>query len=80
METMTLLILLAYANGSPELKESLRSFLAFYRENRDVLTSMMNGAPMSQTEPSKQQESRPSGKVGESADTRSVLEQYLNRL
>ncbi len=73
---MLLLVLLAYASGNPEMKETLRSFLSFYRENRDVFTMLTkNDPPMPEEAPSEAQKDRPHEGVG---DLR-IFEEYLKK-
>ncbi len=84
METLLLAFLLSEVNGNPALKEKLRSFLDFYRENRDMIALLMqNKDTMSKSETKKseniaEQEKnfRPQSEVGNN----DVLEQYLKNL
>lgn len=83
MEFILLFVLFA-AKSDPALSEKLRSFLAFYRENRDLFAMMTaSGLPMSEKEPAKEpeetpvkEERRPTG----GADAEKILEEYLRRL
>ena len=80
MEPMYLFLIFALASSDPETRERLRAFLAFYRENRDLLAAFMqNGAPMPANDPPKpgrHEESRPHDEVGKNG----ILEEYLSRL
>ncbi len=73
-----LLFFLFAANNNPQLHEQLRSFLAFYRENRDLFALLtQNKAPMPVTEVHETpQETRPQSSVG----SEKVLEEFLSRL
>lgn len=82
METLILLFLLATANSSPEMKQSLSSALAFYRENRELFSMLANGAQNPSAEqkaPAEeartQQNSRPP--AGEAGSQINILEEYL---
>lgn len=80
MENLLVLVLL-FSMQDPAFREKLSSFLSFYRENRDVLTSIAkNVAPMSADTPSKPDgaatENRPREEVGDLK----VLEEYLRRI
>ena len=87
MDTVLLLFLLAMLSANPQLKESLTSFLGFYRENRDLITSLVKeSAPASAPAPSapsasappappEKKESRPQ-EVGKY----DVLEKYLGKM
>lgn len=71
-----LVVLLLFLLRDPAFKEQLSSFLAFYRENRDLIASLTkNEAPMSEVGPQKQ-ENRPADGVG----SLSVLEEALRRV
>ena len=80
METVLFLLLFYFTNSNPKMKETLHSFLSFYRENRDLLTTFMqNAAPMPENNSSdspKKEKNRPHEEVGRHA----VLEEYLSRL
>lgn len=74
---MLLLVLLAYASGDPAMKENLRSFLSFYRENREVFAMLtQKDAPMSETPPQEAQKNRPS----EAKSDLKIFEEYLGKL
>lgn len=77
MENFIVLLLL-FAMSDPTFKERLTAFLAFYKENRELLAALTeNKAPMSATPPEKsEKESRPKSEVGDLT----VLEEYLRRL
>lgn len=79
MEILLLFVLFS-ASSDPNLSEKLRSFLAFYRENRDFIALLAKSdAPMSETEGEKcaeKEERRPVKEVG----AEKILEEYLNRL
>ncbi len=72
-----LLFLLFTASNDPKFGENFRSFLAFYRENRDFLTAFAkNEGTMSEQCPSEecgQEKNRP--REGDGAG--SVFEQFL---
>lgn len=82
MEMLMLLFLLSTLDKNADLAGKLRSTLAFYRENKDLI-NMLRGA-MEQTQPSsspsgehaEKKESRPSE---ERADSAKILEEYLKR-
>ncbi len=80
MESYLLLFVLFFISEDPTLKERLSSFLAFYRENRDLIAAFtQNGGTMPESKPSEQaekEESRPQKEVG----PRTILEEYLARL
>lgn len=71
---ITVLILLLMINGNEEASASLRRFLSFYRENRELLTALTSDRPVRE-ESEAHEKSRPE-QVGDPA----VLEAYLNRL
>ena len=84
MELMLLLYLLSVVDADPALKNSLKSFLSFYKENRELIASLTSsGAPASafsgstQEKPHDvpQEQSRPREEVG----VKNVLEEYLRR-
>lgn len=88
MENLLLLFALYAMENDPKMRETLRSFLAFYRDNRDLIAAFTkNEAPMSETttfetpsaatsaEPA-QEKSRPPEEAGNSA----LIEQLLGRL
>ena len=87
---IALLIALFAANNDPSLAEKLRSFLAFYRENRELIASLsaLNSpvassstekkAPMSEEPPLKEAEKERRTPSGNGAEK--ILEAYLNRL
>ena len=83
MEILVLLLLLTSLDKDSDLTGKLRSALAFYRENRELITMFagsMNASqpasPASATESAeKTKESRPSEKV----DSLKILEEYLSR-
>ena len=86
MELIILLFLLSSMNKDARLQDTLRSFLGFYKENRELITMLMSSQGQNvaspthaQAEPeqttSKQTESRPSEKVGQM----NLLEEYLKR-
>lgn len=84
METVILLFLLAMSDKNANLKETLESFLKFYRENRELIAMLSGGlsaggAPQSgQTPPpaGEREKNPPSeGKTG-SLD---IIEEYLRR-
>lgn len=58
-------------NGNEEMKTSLRSFLSFYRENRDLVAALAGSPPS----PPQKKESRPQSETG----TNGILEEYLRR-
>ncbi len=75
METMLLLLILFTVNADPAMREKLRDFLSFYRENRDLIVAFtQNGAPVSETEPPKVQKEDPP-EQGASPDR--MLENFL---
>lgn len=74
MEPLLLFVLFA-ALSDEKTKSSLLSFLSFYRENRELFSSVMNGAPKdgpAASEPEK--EESPQG-----ADSLKIIEEYLKR-
>ena len=82
MEILVLLLLLTSLDKDSDITGKLRSALAFYRENRELIT-MLTGAvnaaqPAAATgkeSADKTTESRPSEKV----DSLKILEEYLSR-
>lgn len=78
-----LLLVLLMMNADESSKESLQSLLRFYRDNKDLLVSLLNaqrdGAAPDPVEtnaaPSAQKEDRPREEVGQT----SVIEEYLKR-
>ena len=86
---LILLFVLVSLDKNSSLQDSLRTFLGFYKENRELITALMGGAgapaaaPASSpqtTKPStmpevKEEKSRPATEV----DSLSILEQYLKR-
>lgn len=77
MEIILLLALFA-ANSDPKISKQLKSFLAFYRENRDLISLMTkNGAPMPATGKSAEKEER---RTENTPGAEKILEEYLSRL
>ena len=86
METVILLVLLASIDKNGALKDSLRSFLTFYKENRDLIASLAGSGPVppppekeagggrsEETPPEKKDRPQTgSGKID-------ILEEYLRR-
>lgn len=68
------LLLLAMLNGNEEMKASLRSFLSFYRENRELVAALA-GVSLGGSVPEEQKKDRPHEETGE----KSILEEYLRR-
>lgn len=64
MESVLFVLLLFAVDRNPALKESVRDFLRFYRENRDLFGALSRP----------QEKSRPEEGVGD------VLEAYLKRM
>lgn len=81
---MLLLFVLFYAGSNPEGIRSLREFLAFYRENRDLISSFINNAaPMPESPPPKTEEPQAEAKKEsrpEEAGKNGMIEEYLKRL
>lgn len=87
MDIAVLLLLLWMTGGNEEMKSSLRSFLSFYRENRDLVSLFANSSAEKKGDErderdekdvpcsSEQQKSRPRGEVG-AVD---ILQRYLMR-
>ena len=90
METLVLLFLLVALEKDPSLKDALKGFLGFYKENRELISTVLGAAspeasPETAAEASKtaeapahtagKQESRPQTKVG----SLNILEEYLKR-
>ena len=82
METMLLLLVLIALDKDPALKDALRGFLGFYKENRELISTVLKqgaaeaaatAAPQ-QPPAAEKQESRP-----ERTDSLRVLEEYLKR-
>ncbi len=78
MEQFLVLFLIFTLNEDPALRERLKNFLSFYRENRELLAVMTkNEAPMSEGAPSetKNSSAAPFGENGAK-----ILEDLLSRL
>ncbi|MGN1078377.1 MAG: hypothetical protein ACI4ST_07655, partial [Candidatus Gallimonas sp.] len=45
MDTMILLLVLFLSDKNASLKDTVQSFLRFYRENRDLITMIANQPP-----------------------------------
>lgn len=71
METLILLLVLALSEKNAELKETVRSVLSFYRENRELLVSLAGAqsSPTAQSSP----ESPPA------QDGLKLIEEFLKR-
>lgn len=86
MEMLALLLILTSLEKNSDLPQKLRSALAFYRENKELITmfaNAANGAPSAGGAPNpappqsgEKKESRPSG---ERVDSLKILEDYLSR-
>ena len=82
METLLLLFLLVALDKDPALKDTLRGFLGFYKENRELISTVLkqNGAQATaepaapQQPPEAKKESRP-----EQDGSLRILEEYLKR-
>ncbi len=80
METMLLLVLLMM-NADEQTQETLKSFLRFYRENRELIQTFAQGdmkaapAHFDDRPAEEQRESRPRSEAGNAA----ILEEYLKR-
>ena len=80
-----LLLVLLMMNSDENSKETLQSLLRFYRENKDVIASLLNAQKsgemrenpedITQNPPEEAEKSRPHEEVG---DTR-IIEEYLKR-
>ena len=89
METLILLFLLVALEKDPALKDAFRNFLGFYKENRELISAVLQqndasgavahtaaAAPeAAEVSSATQKESRPRTKVG----SLSILEEYLKR-
>ena len=81
MEPLLLLFVLSTLDKNNDLKQTLQSFLRFYRENRE-LVAMLAGKdggskPAQPSEPcAEKKESRPPVREN---DSMKILEEYLNR-
>ncbi len=81
METVILLFLLMMSDERS--KETLKNFLNFYRENKDLIATVANVRPSENAEKtadiaqnaSEEKENRPREEVGSNA----ILEEYLRR-
>lgn len=78
---MLLIFALFYAGSNPETMRSLREFLSFYRENRELIAMFLqNNDPTSSnatsSPPKEDEKNRPREEVGK----HDVLGQYLSRL
>ena len=81
MDTMLLLVLLAYASGNPEAKDALRSFLSFYRENREVFAMLtQNEVPMPENTSTESSDSKEKNRPHTEAGNLKIIEDYLNKL
>ncbi len=82
MDTTVLLLLLIMLLGGEDANRNLRSFLSFYRENRDIVAALAGNPSAREKEPAKespspsaQKENRPKDRVG----SVNILEEYLKR-
>ena len=86
MESVILLLLLALSDKNNNMKESLNQFLAFYKENRELIQMLAGtlSSPSAAGTPSDipqtkggdgHEESRPREEVG----NLNILEEYLRR-
>ena len=79
MDTLILLFLLVALEKDPALKDALKGFLGFYKENRELISTVLKQpapAPEPEHAPAAaQKESRPQTKV----DSLNILEEYLKR-
>lgn len=79
METLLLLFVLSTLDKNTDLKQTLESFLRFYRENRDLVAMLaggLGGAPAKTERSEPQKESRPPEREN---DSMKILEEYLKR-
>lgn len=86
MDTMILLLVLFLSDKNASLKDTVQSFLRFYRENRDLITMIANQPPAEykkaeksedapQTERPEKTENRPQETVGSVR----ILEEFLKK-
>lgn len=76
MDILIVLLILALSDSNPELKRRLRETLAFYRENRELLTALAGAsAATADTEDCKQKNSPET-----EGEKLRVLEDFLKRL
>lgn len=75
METVILLLLLLLSDKKEDMKESLNRFLAFYKENRELIQMLAGTIARPDAEKEKHEESRPREEVG----NLNILEEYLRR-
>lgn len=91
METVILLLLLASLDKNPSLQNSLRNFLGFYKENRELLTMLARtaqgeGAPQP-VQPAAEQPAPKQNEAGtakeksrqETVGSLDLLDEYLKR-
>ncbi len=91
METLILLFLLISLDKDPALKDSLRNFLGFYRENRELISAVLKTSPEGLAAepggaPSMQSAKQPSAPPAAEKKSRPeqdgslrILEEYLKR-
>ena len=85
METLLLLFLLIALDKDPALKDALRNFLGFYRENRELISAVLkqNGSQATAAEKPAAPQQPPAAEKQESrterTDSLRVLEEYLKR-
>ena len=76
MEMFMILFILALSDKNPELKETLKSVLAFYRENRELLTLIANGTPAAASSAAPSEQKDPPAAEGERIK---ILEEFLKQ-
>lgn len=78
METVIVLLILALSEKNAELKETLKSVLEFYRQNRDLLTALAGVSKRDAPEPTEKKEAQKNSPAGEGESLR-LIEEFLKR-
>ena len=79
MEMLILLFLLYLSQKETPVKESMDSFLKFYRENRELISMLTSVLPKEEGNRDEKQEERAQKKSARTEPSLSALEAFLNR-
>ena len=83
---LILLFVLLSLDKNSSMQDSLKTFLGFYKENRELITALMGGMTAPQTAaktadpPTMSEERQKESRPVEKADSLNILEQYLKRI
>ncbi len=82
MDTLILLLLLVMLEKDPALKDTLKGFLGFYKENRELLSAVLKQNSTAEAAPAGSPSAPPAAKKEnrpEQDGSLNILEEYLKR-